>query len=213
MTTADIVRTAAANLGRRKLRSVLASLGVVVGTLTIVLLISLATGVRRQINRQFETLGLDRLSVRPSNVINRGAGAPGIGARGGFGARIGAAGLNAPRAKIISPADVARWKNLPGVIKVTPEVDLPGAVGLELKRNDQTQAVRMGANQNAMLGALAAPPAPVAGELELPDQGGLIASQGTLQALGISNGGEAGLIGQSFDLVLRTSRGETQAYP
>ena len=61
MTTKDQIRTALSNVGRRKLRSALASLGVVVGTLTIVIMVSLASGVRQQINRQFASIGLDRL--------------------------------------------------------------------------------------------------------------------------------------------------------
>ena len=40
MTIRDQVRTALSNVGRRKLRSTLASLGVVVGTLTIVIMVS-----------------------------------------------------------------------------------------------------------------------------------------------------------------------------
>jgi hypothetical protein len=43
-------------------------LGVVVGTVTIVLLVSLASGVRLQINRQFESIGLDRLTVLPAGL-------------------------------------------------------------------------------------------------------------------------------------------------
>ena len=66
MTIHDQIRTAFSNVGRRKLRSALASLGVVVGTFTIVLMVSLASGVRRQINHQFESLGLDRLTVYSS---------------------------------------------------------------------------------------------------------------------------------------------------
>ena len=210
MTNADILRTAAANLGRRKLRSLLASLGVVVGTLTIVLLISLATGVRAQINRQFESLGLDRLSVRPS------AGELGRGGRGlaGFAGRVGnSKAANPPRKRIITPDDVTRWRALPGMIKVTPEVDLPNAVGLELKRNERTGAVSMGGGQNTGIGALAAPPAPVAGTLELPDAGGLIASEAVLQAIGVVGGEVDSLLGQTFEVVLRTSRGETQSFP
>ncbi len=66
MTIQDQVRTAFSNVGRRKMRSALASLGVVVGTLTIVIMVSLASGVRQQINRQFASIGLDRLTVSPS---------------------------------------------------------------------------------------------------------------------------------------------------
>ena len=44
MTLQDQIRTALSNVARRKLRSALASLGVVVGTLTIVIMVSLAAG-------------------------------------------------------------------------------------------------------------------------------------------------------------------------
>ena len=56
MTLQDQIRTALSNVGRRKMRSALASLGVVVGTVTIVVMVSLASGVRRQINHQFAPL-------------------------------------------------------------------------------------------------------------------------------------------------------------
>ena len=46
MTLADQAFTALANLRRRKLRTALTSLGVVVGTLTLVVMVSLALGVR-----------------------------------------------------------------------------------------------------------------------------------------------------------------------
>src|SRR5579859_7090459 len=103
MTLRDQIRTATANVGRRKLRSALASLGVVVGTLTIVIMVSLAAGVRQQINRQFASIGLDRLTVMP----------PGSGRRGGFGPPGFDMFMPATRKKIITAEDVARWKQLP----------------------------------------------------------------------------------------------------
>ena len=130
MTIRDQVRTALSNVGRRKLRSTLASLGVVVGTLTIVIMVSLASGVRQQINRQFESLGLDRLSVTPA----------------GSGGRRGP-GFNpfdiSPRKKLITLQDVKRWKEMPGIVKVVPEINLPGSVGLDLRWNGTNQSVRM----------------------------------------------------------------------
>src|ERR1051325_9478642 len=102
MTTKDQIRTALSNVGRRKLRSALASLGVVVGTLTIVIMVSLASGVRRQINHQFASIGLDRLTVNPPGTRGR-FGPPGFDSPG----------MGAPK-KIISAQDVRRWKELPG---------------------------------------------------------------------------------------------------
>src|SRR5688500_6916824 len=98
MTIQDQVSTALSNLGRRKLRTALASLGVVVGALTIVVMVSLALGVRRQINQHFESLGLDRMTARPSGER-----------RGPFDAS-----PTSRSNRIITPEDVARWRAMPG---------------------------------------------------------------------------------------------------
>src|ERR1035438_9196581 len=132
MTIRDQVRTALANVGRRKLRSTLASLGVVVGTLTIVIMVSLASGVRQQINHQFASIGLDRLTVNPPGDRRGGFNS------GGF----DPFGISS-RKKIITSPDVNRWKELPGITQIIPEVNLPGSVGLELKWNGTNQTVRM----------------------------------------------------------------------
>ncbi len=197
MTIQDQIRTAFSNVGRRKLRSALASLGVVVGTVTIVLMVSLASGVRWQINKQFESLGLDRLTVFSTGTRR--------------------ADFNAfsfsPRKKNVTPQDVSKWKELPGVTKVIPEVSLPGSVGLELNWNGTNQNVRMTGGDfrpgNFMFQEL---PKPVAGTLDLGEQGGIILSQGAVRAAGVSSNEFARVIGQKVETVLRTPRGETQSY-
>ena len=202
MTLQDQIRNALANVGRRKLRSALASLGVVVGTLTIVIMVSLAAGVRQQINRQFASIGLDRLTVTP----------PGTGRRGGFGPPgFDLFGMIA-RKKIITAEDVSGWKELPGVIQVIPEVTLPNSVGLEVQWNGTNQPVRMGGGEPMRGNIFQELPQPVAGSLELPESGGVVLSQGTVQAFGYSSNDFARFIGQNVAAVLRTSRGETQSY-
>jgi len=200
MTLKDQVHTAFSNVGRRKLRSALASLGVVVGTLTIVIMVSLAAGVRQQINRQFASIGLDRLTVSPSG-----------GRRGGFGPPGGFPFNNLSLKKIITGQDVKTWKGMPGVTTVIPEVNLPGSVNLELKWNGTNQPVRMGGD-NFRPDIFQEPPEPLAGSLELPDAGGIVLSLGALRAAGVSTNDPARLIGQSVEAVLRTSRGETQSF-
>lgn len=204
MTISDQIRTAVANVGRRKLRSALASLGVVVGTLTIVIMVSLAAGVRQQINRQFSSIGLDRLTVTPSGGGRGGFGPPGFG-RGGF-------DQTAPRKKIITADDVSRWKQSSGVVQIIPEVSLPASVGLELKWNGTNQPVRLTGAEPMRGNLFLELPEPVAGSLELPESGGIILSQGTVQAFGFKSNDFAGVIGQSVETILRTSRGETQGY-
>ena len=196
MTLHDQARTALSNVGRRKLRSTLASLGVVIGTVTIVVMVSLAAGVRREINRQFESIGLDRLTVNSSSGRRAEFGPPGFSSR----------------KKLITPADVAKWKTLPGVAKVIPEVDLPNTVDLELNWNGTNQPVRMsGGNYRA--GTLFQElPQAVTGTLELPETGGIVLGQGAVRATGISSNDFARVIGQSVEAVLRSPRGETQSF-
>ncbi len=197
MTLHDQVRAAFSNVGRRKLRSALASLGVVVGTVTIVLMVSLAAGVRRQINHQFETLGLDRLTVYSA---------------GGRRADFNPFGFLS-RKKLITAQDVKAWQSLPGVVKVVPEVSLPGSVGLELNWNGTNQTVRMnGGNFRSGAVMFQETPKALAGSLELPEAGGIILSQGAVRAAGISSNDFARVIGQNVETILSTSRGEKQSF-
>jgi putative ABC transport system permease protein len=197
MTIHDQIRAAFSNVGRRKLRSGLASLGVVVGTVTIVLMVSLASGVRWQINRQFETLGLDRLTVNSTG-----------GRRGEF----NPFGFS-PQKKLITTQDVKEWKSLSGVVSVVPEVNLPGSVGLGLNWNGTNQSVRLsGGDFRPGMMMFQELPKAVAGSLELSETGGIILSQGAARAAGVSSNDFARVIGQIVETVLRTSRGETQSY-
>ena len=206
MTFPDQVRTALANVGRRKMRSALASLGVMVGTLTIVIMVSLASGVRQQINQQFAAIGLDRLTVNPSN------GRRGFGQSVSFGSGGGGNPFDAsPRKKIITAQNVSGWKALSGVTKVIPEINLPASVELNLKWNGTNQSVRMGGSFRPDL-FMQALPEPLAGSLELADAGGIILSAGAVSAAGISTNDFARVIGQTVETILRTPRGETQSF-
>jgi putative ABC transport system permease protein len=196
MTIKDQVSTALSNLGRRKLRTALASLGVVVGTLTIVIMVSLASGVRGQINRQFASIGLDRLTVRPPGERRFGPVE------------------NSARAKIISLKDVTRWREWSGVTKLTPEVNLPGSARLEIKVNDVTQTVRLagGEPRPGPPGMTFEPPQAVAGSVEVPEEGGVVLSRGAALAIGFSTNQFGELIGKKIETVLHAPRGEAQSF-
>jgi putative ABC transport system permease protein len=197
MTIPDQIRTAYSNVGRRKLRSALASLGVVVGTVTIVLMVSLASGVRRQINRQFESLGLDRLTVFSNGNTRRGDFNPFSFAQ---------------KKKNVTIQDVTGWKNLPGVTKAIPDVTLPGSVGLELNWNGTNQTVRMSGDFRPGAYIFQELPTPLAGSLDLAEQGEIILSQGAVHVAGFSTNDFARAIGQKVETILRTPRGETQSF-
>jgi putative ABC transport system permease protein len=196
MTVQDQIRTAFFNVGRRKLRSTLASLGVVVGTLTIVIMVSLASGIRQQINRQFASIGLDRLTVTPATDR-----------RGGFlGFEFGT------RTKRITAQDVNRWKASPEVAQIVPVVNLPNAAGLSLRWKDTNEPVRLTATGPARGFLVQEPVRPMAGSVDVPESGGIVLSQGAAQAVGIATNDFSRLIGQRVEAVLYTSRGETQSF-
>src|SRR3989344_3723697 len=61
-----------------KVRSFLTSLGIIIGVASVILLISLGTGLQKSITSQFERLGTNTLYVMPGN-IGEGAGFAGGG--------------------------------------------------------------------------------------------------------------------------------------
>ncbi len=63
-------RTATKNFGRNKIRTVLTSLGILIGVLSVVILIALGVGLKNYIEGQFESLGSNLLFVLPGQVLN-----------------------------------------------------------------------------------------------------------------------------------------------
>ena len=49
-----------------------------------------------------------------------------------------------PRGETHHREDVNAWKELPGIVKVVPEIKLPGSVALELEMEWHQHSVRMG---------------------------------------------------------------------
>jgi putative ABC transport system permease protein len=71
----DYFKLALKNLGKRKVRSWLTILGIVISVAIIFVLISLSVGLRDAVNQQFEILGSDKFFIMPKGQ----AGAPGAG--------------------------------------------------------------------------------------------------------------------------------------
>ena len=217
MTFRDKTAMAWSNLGRRKVRTFLTSVGVIVGILTVVTMVSLVNGVQIQVKSQFEKIGLDRVVVRPQT--SGGGGFPGFGGGGGGGgdAEFDPFGLSV-RTKVIAPDDVKRWRAWPGVISVTPDVDLPReiAAGLTIgntgSKTAKTIPIRIGNESGPRRNPFQDAPEALAGKLDLPaGSGSLVVSGGALKALKIKDKPQA-LIGQSAKVTLATSRGERQGY-
>ena len=60
------MRTAFGNLRRRPVRNILTSAGVVIGIITLVAMVSFGVGVQAEINRTFESLGLESVFISPT---------------------------------------------------------------------------------------------------------------------------------------------------
>ncbi len=90
----DYLKLAWKNLRKRKLRSWLTIIGIVISIAVIFTLISLSLGLREAINEQFQILGTDKLFISPRGM----AGGPGSGGAVEF-----------------TTADVKTIENVPGV--------------------------------------------------------------------------------------------------
>src|SRR5687767_15832609 len=66
MRLSDTILTAIQNLGRRKVRTVLTSIGVFVGILTIVTMVSLGVGIQKQVTDTIKGFGLETVIVSPN---------------------------------------------------------------------------------------------------------------------------------------------------
>lgn len=105
------LRSAIGSLLEHWQRTLLSSLGVMVGSLAVILLISVARGVQRDISKQVNDLGVNVLVVIPGRIEGGSMFSPNL------------AGLS-----YLSEGDVARVKRVPGVRAATPLMFVGGAV-------------------------------------------------------------------------------------
>lgn len=195
MTFGDIVGTALENLGRRKVRTVLTSTGVIVGILTIVTMVSLGVGVQTEIRAQFAALGLENLFVRPGQQAEQD-----------FFTRYAAPQREHP----ITPEVIAEWERTPGVVAVTPVIDLTGvSSALELPGGSR-KAVYIVGPRVFTPNPFTRPAQAVAGTIALTptSRGEMVLGQGALPE-GVK---PEEVVGKQLSIVLRSPRGESQSF-
>lgn len=81
--TIFILKTALEDFRRNKVRTFLASLGILIGVSSVVLLIAFGLGLKKYVKQQFESLGTNLIIVLPGKILQGGALRPGGGALGG----------------------------------------------------------------------------------------------------------------------------------
>jgi ABC-type lipoprotein release transport system permease subunit len=197
MTFGDMLGTSLENLGRRKVRTALTSIGVVVGILTIVTMVSLGIGVRAEINKQFGAIGLERVFVTPDEGEQN------------FFTQFSRPARNNP----ITPADVEAWRALANVESVQPDIELPFGTAVGLRIGEETLSVGISGAEDGIRAPFQQPPAALAGTIEVQETGnGVVLTQEVLEDFNIDATQYAGLVGQPAELIMQSPRGEQQSF-
>ena len=196
MTLTDLAKTAFGNLGRHKARTVLSSVGVTVGILTIVTMVSLGIGVQREMINNFKSIGLETLTIRPKTEEQT--------AFNQFG--------EPRRTKIISPALVEEIRAMDQVVDVVPRIYLPYSMNVVLDAGGKNEEVRRisDSTNESPTGPFELPVKLLAGrQITWDEQGQIVLSEDLLENL---EKDYEELVGQQVKLVLHAPRGESQTF-
>ncbi|MFB0536542.1 MAG: ABC transporter permease [Anaerolineae bacterium] len=197
MTWQDLLKTALSNLDRHKVRTALSSVGVAVGILTMVTMLSLGVGVQREMIRNFQSIGLETLTLRPEfeerSLFNQ------------FG--------EPRRTKLLTPILADELRARPEVVKVTPRISLPNSMRISLRIDDHEVRIWVwDADDEGPVEPFSSSAEAVAGrQMESDEPGHITLSTSLLEEMDIDDC--QALIGREVELVLRAPRGETVAFP
>ena len=120
MSNIDILSMCLRNLFKRKLRTILTMLGVVIGTVAIVVTVSLGLAVDLRFQQQIEGMG-DATIVTVQNPANRFGGMTFMS--GGMVTVIGDTQQNQPEFLDLDAEAVRMFENIPGVVAVAPTIE------------------------------------------------------------------------------------------
>lgn len=73
MIFSEHIRLALASIRAARFRSFLTMLGIVIGVVSVITIMSLGEGIKRQISGQTNSVGKDLITVRPGSLVNRDA--------------------------------------------------------------------------------------------------------------------------------------------
>lgn len=109
------VKMAMASMRNAKWRSFLTMLGIIIGVVSVVTVVSIGEGVKNQVNGQIDQLGRDLITVRPGEVFN--GGSTGVG---DITAQSFTNALQPNPAGVLTDKDVATVAQTSGVDKAVP---------------------------------------------------------------------------------------------
>jgi putative ABC transport system permease protein len=195
----DALRTALGNLTRHKVRTALTTVGVVVGILTIVTMVSLGIGVQREMTAAYQSVGLEALRLYP--VTEEASEYDFFG--------------QAERTKLLTPELVAELQARDDVVELIPFLQMPNGIDMTVRLDGQEAEARpWGPRPVTIPEPFATPSRTLAGLAEPPAKGGgVVVSDGLLKQLGYDGEDLSSLVGGEVEVVLHAPRGETQAFP
>lgn len=199
MRLGDTILTATQNLGRRKVRTVLTSIGVFVGILTIVTMVSLGIGIQQQVTDTIKQFGLDTVYASP-----RLSGQ--------------AATANTPLTQSsivtpITPEALSRIMQISGVKSVEVAVSLPTAPEMRLSVGNSSFSIATGdiqledrvfSTQQVFLAGRGLP--------YTPDASGIVLGQRLLKSAGFTPSQYASLVGKPATITVLAPRGDTATF-
>jgi ABC-type lipoprotein export system ATPase subunit/ABC-type lipoprotein release transport system permease subunit len=194
LTFKDTLQSAFRNLGRRPVRNILTAGGVLIGIVTLVAMVSFGVGVQREVQRNFETIGLENLFVQPQ-----------------FEESDGFDPFSQPNPiKPLTPELVAEIEDIEDVAEVTPSLSLPVGMDITLVMNEQS--IPVGIIDGAPAPFRFGPPGRsdlLAGD-DLTGRGsGAILVAGLADQLLAESQSYENLIGQTIVLTVKLPRGES----
>ncbi|MCL4396194.1 MAG: ATP-binding cassette domain-containing protein [Chloroflexi bacterium] len=191
----DLWRSAFSNLERRAVRSGLTVLGVFVGIVTIVTMLSIAVGVELEVERNVEGVGLETVFVSPPQAQTS--------ATDPFADPL-------PTTPITS-ASIDTLRRMPQVASVAPLVDLPAYLDLRVELGSRTASATVESSAQRISPFQGDTPF-VAGRALTPGEArGVVLTSRLATELGV--GDVQKLVGQKVTLVVRLPRGETNQFP
>jgi ABC-type antimicrobial peptide transport system permease subunit len=198
MTFKDLAKTALGNLSRHKVRTTLSAVGVTVGILTLVTMVSLGIGVHQETLETFESAGLEQIRVYPA-TDERDSLDPFAWNK---------------RTVIITSELVQEMRARDDVIEARAREFAPWGADISLQVAGKALKVRVGDFHWGLNDPFAAQPQIVAGrDLEMGVSGDIVVSAKALRELGYTDEAFDGLIGQEVALVLKEPRGEMKEFP
>lgn len=193
----DIVNNALQNLRRRPVRNVLTAGGVIIGIVTLVAMVSFGVGVQKEVQRNFETIGLENVFIQPM-----------------FGETDEFDPFAPPDPEQpLTPELVTQIEQIPNILTVTPQLGLPFGMDLKIMIDGEEQGIRVSDGGESRFGFGDSNDLIVGEELGEGRTAGVVLVQGLADRfLAEDSDNYNALIGKEVTLIAQLPRGETNEF-